>query len=522
MKPDSEASLSLRVGAASLLSLAVCAMVWRYAWISEDAFITFRYVANVVSGHGAVFNIGEHVQGYTHPLWFLLLAVGNLFVPDLYYLAVGLGLALTVVAQLGLSLGLMRMGGPAMHGGLLAMIFATLCVSSGSWLSFQTGGLENPLSHWLLVMLIVEMLSAGLERAFVVSLLGALLVVNRPDFAIFFAPTALLLVGRLRESGVLTRLALGSAPLLAWVLFALAYYGDLVPNTAHAKVGIFATPADAIAQGFVYLKDWIQHEPLPAIATFVSLVLATALARTPVRLALALGVWLQLGYVIWVGGDFMRGRFLLAIFVASLVLGLCQLSILLKTRRLSVAWSAAGLAICVVLAVFSQSRAAAPVDGIPPSGIIDERLFYPGYHLSYYRESGSLMNPYLNLRAVSRRLRVYARACGPVTLHTKNPGTIGYLTGPQVSFIDLLGLTDRTIAKLPNELLMEARPRVGHPEKRIPVSYLAKRGDIALIENWRKQVFNRNCALKQQPQAYADSKAYYVGEDLPVIRLDNP
>src|SRR5262245_21524173 len=52
---------------------AVTVAVFLKAWVSEDAFITFRYVANVLAGHGPVFNVGERVQGYTHPLWFILL-----------------------------------------------------------------------------------------------------------------------------------------------------------------------------------------------------------------------------------------------------------------------------------------------------------------------------------------------------------------------------------------------------------------------------------------------------------------
>src|SRR5206468_8826335 len=43
-------------------------------WLSDDAFITFRYVKNFVGGHGIVYNIGEHIEGYTHFLWLLILS----------------------------------------------------------------------------------------------------------------------------------------------------------------------------------------------------------------------------------------------------------------------------------------------------------------------------------------------------------------------------------------------------------------------------------------------------------------
>ncbi len=57
------------------LSCLVVLVVLMYAWVSEDAFITLRYVNNMLHGFGPVFNVGERVQGYTHPLWFLLLVV---------------------------------------------------------------------------------------------------------------------------------------------------------------------------------------------------------------------------------------------------------------------------------------------------------------------------------------------------------------------------------------------------------------------------------------------------------------
>ena len=45
------------------------------AWfITDDAFISFRYARNLLEGHGLVFNPGEYVEGYTNFLWVLELA----------------------------------------------------------------------------------------------------------------------------------------------------------------------------------------------------------------------------------------------------------------------------------------------------------------------------------------------------------------------------------------------------------------------------------------------------------------
>ena len=168
LQTDADTSAShmhgLQIVVGTLLGVAVALMVWRVAWVTEDCFITFRYVTNTLAGYGAVFNVGEFSQGYTHPLWFTLLLIGGSFVPDLILLSCGLGLLLTIAAQFLMTRSLMLVGGNSLPGILAAALFALVCVSSNSWLSFQTGGLENALSHLLLVILIGEIFLHELER----------------------------------------------------------------------------------------------------------------------------------------------------------------------------------------------------------------------------------------------------------------------------------------------------------------------------------------------------------------------
>ena len=59
----------------SLPWLALLAWLTSVAWfLTDDAFISFRYVRNLLEGHGLVFNPGEYVEGYTNFLWILELA----------------------------------------------------------------------------------------------------------------------------------------------------------------------------------------------------------------------------------------------------------------------------------------------------------------------------------------------------------------------------------------------------------------------------------------------------------------
>ena len=58
------------------LALALALLHIRYLWfVCDDAFISFRYAANLAAGLGPVFNPGERIEGYTNFLWMLLSAL---------------------------------------------------------------------------------------------------------------------------------------------------------------------------------------------------------------------------------------------------------------------------------------------------------------------------------------------------------------------------------------------------------------------------------------------------------------
>lgn len=47
----------------------------KISFLSDDAFISYRYAQNFVNGYGLVFNPGEKVEGYTNFLWVIISAV---------------------------------------------------------------------------------------------------------------------------------------------------------------------------------------------------------------------------------------------------------------------------------------------------------------------------------------------------------------------------------------------------------------------------------------------------------------
>ena len=49
----------------------------RTAWLSDDAYITFRTVDNALNGYGLRWNVADRVQSYTHPLWMFVMTAAQ-------------------------------------------------------------------------------------------------------------------------------------------------------------------------------------------------------------------------------------------------------------------------------------------------------------------------------------------------------------------------------------------------------------------------------------------------------------
>ena len=72
--PSTKPSPAIARWVAVPLLITYLVLVVSNAWLSDDAYITFRTVDNVVNGYGLTWNVVERVQAYTHPLWMLLLS----------------------------------------------------------------------------------------------------------------------------------------------------------------------------------------------------------------------------------------------------------------------------------------------------------------------------------------------------------------------------------------------------------------------------------------------------------------
>lgn len=216
-----------------------------YAFLCDDAFISFRYARNLADGFGLAFNPGfERVEGYTNFLWVVILAAGDRLGIDPAQSAIPLSLLLTVGLWALVARGGARLT-PTSAGPWAAVVAPLLLASSRSIAVWSTSGLETRLFEVLIVGAVLRV-AHELERprsrpwgAF----LFALATLTRPDGLLVAASvlTVAAATGVRRRTFSLPGIALQAG--VFWVivgahmLWRKSYYGAWLPNTYYAKVG---------------------------------------------------------------------------------------------------------------------------------------------------------------------------------------------------------------------------------------------------------------------------------------------
>jgi arabinofuranosyltransferase len=440
---------------ACMLAVALLAAIVRLAWLGDDAFITFRSVENLVHGHGPVWNVGERVQTYTHPLWYWLLCLVRWCSGECEWTTMGLGILLSAGAMAAVAL---RLGSAA-----AACVWLALLLGSRAWTSYATSGLETSLTYLLLGLLFAAArgTDAG-QRLARTALVTGLLALTRLDLLVLGLPVV---VAQLRGVGRARALRLvlpGLAPLAAWSGFAAVYYGSPFPITAYAKAFCHGVPAGELAlQGLRYLWRNTTDDPVTPVVIACGALLGL---RRPGDRSFALGALLYTAYVVKVGGDYMLGRFLVPSFTVAAVLLARALAPATAGRQCGVALGALALAV-----VPGIPEAATPLPRASPGyeigvdGIVDEQRQGHWDHglLSRGAARGvpGHIGDMLRRQGVTRRVFTLGGWIG----------WLGYTSGPQVHVVDPW-LGDPLLMRLP-----VAEPdqwRIGHFVRRIPAGYL--------------------------------------------------
>lgn len=455
------------------------------AWLGDDAYITFRVIWNFLHGYGPVFNPGERVQAYTHPLWMLVMSGAHGVTREFFFtsVAVSYGFALGAVLLI-----VRRADSP------VAGVIAFLClVSSKAFVDYTSSGLEYPLSYLLLALFFVRF--CGVSEAPLVpadsrrfGLLAGLAFVNRIDSVLLYAlPIAWLTLRSMRRSDERTTPLLWSflAPVLVWLACATVYYGFPLPNTYYAKVATGIPAALLHRQGLAYVLNSFAHDPI----TLASVGIAAALAlRSSIAVKLSAGSALvYVLYTVSVGGDFMSGRFFAMPFLVSVI-------VLLHLVRGSTTkiTATAALVLYNVVMPLVPVKTTATYDAAwawrSQNGIKDERGHYHRitnvFFYSPFRElpDHTWMREGLSFRNGPDKVTVQGSI-----------GFYGLAAGPDKHIVDRNALSDPLLARLPVSPRLYFEFYAGHYFRDIPEGYLEslQSGSNQLVDPVLRDYYDR-------------------------------
>ena len=237
----------------SLLSflpwLALLGWLSSITWfLTDDAFISFRYVRNLLEGNGLVFNPGEYVEGYTNFLWILeLAAIWGIFGVRPEHAAPWLSVAYTIGTIAAMLWWVARLPSLQNRGLVGWMALGLLCSSATFAVWTSGGGLETRQFTFFIIAAVVCLSVYGNSRwGLLAASLGlAAAALTRPEGLMlaaccfsWFAVQRMVTDGRDRSRLARDMMFL-VAPFVVLVsahfLFRYAYYGEWLPNTYYAK-----------------------------------------------------------------------------------------------------------------------------------------------------------------------------------------------------------------------------------------------------------------------------------------------
>jgi len=481
-------------------------LVTRTSWVGDDAFITFRSLENFLHGYGPVFNIGERVQTFTHPLWFLIQAAANFTFGlwkdnpfgqgQMYFLNIFISIAISLLV---VSIFAFKVATSTKSAILGILIFSL----SKSFIDYSTSGLENPLTHLILLLFILAYLTQqenSQRGILLLTTLAALGGMDRLDTLLFYFPALLLLLWQNPNKGkTVITFGFGFLPLIAWELFSLFYYGFPFPNTAYAKINTGIPASDLIMQGLRYYQNSLKLDPITLLTIFMVSVIGL-INNNRRHQATTAGVLLYLLYTVYIGGDFMSGRF----FSTPLLACIALLSTM-DFRPPKLYSFTLGLVLLIGIApiFFITERNVSFGIGdegdhrifVDEHGISDERIVYTG--LGFFERLKKKSSP---STGYARDKWIYLPD-EPVRVKVVGPlGLNAMMMGPNHHIIDLNSLADPLLTRMP--LYQIDKWRIGHFRHIIPKGYLET------IRLGKNLIEDKNIAL------YYDKLAFVIKGDL--------
>jgi arabinofuranosyltransferase len=428
----------------ALIGAAFVAHALSLSFTQDDSYISYRYVKNFLDGNGLVFNPGEYVEGYTNFFFVILLAFfGKL---GLDYIAISK--IIGIISGLSV-IGVAYFGGRKFLGenvpAVLLLFVPAVLAANPAFAYWSISGMETTLYA---AFLIWGLLLAAEKRPFFVPLL-ALATMTRPEAALVYMVVLIyfLFIAKSPIRNIILYLLIYALLTAPSALFRLYYYHDILPNTFYAKTGMSLAYFRA---GLKYVFLFMQMYGFYGLILILPAV-AYKWLTAPFRFLFLISIF-YLFYIIAVGGDVLHEhRFFVPLLAPYyLVFAAAIFAVIEQAPFLKANFKRFVPGVIFILAIFMT-------------------LTIPRGEMQISREA---------MRNLVNRMRVTAETLnqamgGRFLLSCSTIGAISYYSNAGV--IDMIGLTDRTIAK--------------EPQREVP----------GIVSDWKERQYNVPYLMQRQP-----------------------
>jgi len=347
------------------------------------------------------------------------------------------------------------------------ILACSILAFSRAFIDYSTSGLENPLSHFIIILFFIKFFQSSEikddKHLLLLSLIASFGLINRMDLFLVFLPPLLIELLNFGNFKGIKYILLGQLPFIFWELFSLIYYGYFVPNTAFAKLAHGISRLVILNQGLTYFYNSIINDPLTILVIILGIIIPFLTnGKKRKSLAISASIFLYVIYTFWIGGDFMSGRF----FSVPLIMSCISLLNAIPEFSNEQVQFLIGIILILGLSLpFNTLSLDIKEYTFNDNRIDDERMyFFPGMSLiTRYRNQ---MQPDFKWKDQG----IDYRDSGIRVTHAWAIGMFGYYCGPKIHIIDGFSLADPLLSHLktnnPNELL-----KIGHVFKDLPEGY---------------------------------------------------
>ncbi len=438
---------------AAALAAIYVAHTLSLVFTQDDAFISYRYVKNCLGGVGLVFNPGENVEGYTNFLFVIIMVlfgkmgINYIIVSKLIGVLSGISIIFLLIVWFEKYSDRKGFNLPAYGAPILL-------VANSAFAYWSISGLETV----LFAALVFWGIYFASEKNLLFIPMLVLSALTRPEGTMIFGLILIYYwVVRAYKFRTILKLTAVYAVLIApQFIFRLAYYGDLLPNPFYAKTG---WSAEYFLSGLSYIWLFLKQYGFAGILIAVPI---AAVGRMNRKMRLPLFITaVYFVYILMVGGDVLHGhRFFMVLLPLLYLMFFAGIDSWLSKTAIGRTGAVYTITVLIILATAGLTY------GIPYKWIRSVRRTEIGL-----------------VDGMKFQSNIIRQARGSdYTIAMSTIGAFGYYSDARV--IDLLGLTDRVIAKNPKPVEgIESTWK----ERNYNIPYLMKRNpDLILFSTGMK------------------------------------